>query len=105
MSIVLFNYRKSMCPNLPKEELFELQKLFFSDARIASKLGVSRQYIGSLRKKYDMPSTKTNINSRNKSIAFEFTCRNNVRRISRKYNLSESHLYKIKRTYEKNNEP
>jgi len=93
-----------MCPlRLSKEELLELQKAFFSDAKIARELEVSRQYVGLLRKKYNISSPRSNIKSRNKRVAFEFACKNSVHRISKKFGLSTSHLYKIKRNYEKNN--
>lgn len=78
--------------------------MYSSDAKIARKLGVTRQYVGMLRREFKIPSTRSSLKSRDFKIALAFEGKENVIKISKRFNLSESYLYKIKRKYEKDHE-
>jgi DNA invertase Pin-like site-specific DNA recombinase len=84
--------------NVTKEETRALRDRFGSDAKIADRLGVSRQSIYLLRKRHGIQSKRSMKakKSRNRKIRNEAT-RTGVKRIelSRSFNLSVSQIYRI----------
>lgn len=78
-----------------KEQLQQLQKRYGTDQAIASRLGVTRQAIFKLRKKYDLPAIKNRNDKRNREINHLYTSGISALQLAVKYSLSLPQIYRI----------
>ena len=79
------------------EQLLALQRTYRSDAAIAALYGMSKQGVQRLRVKYGIPASPPDTGKRDDSIRTMRAGGASVSRISRRWNLSETHIYRILR--------
>lgn len=78
-----------------EKKLLQLQKKFKTDAAIGETLGVTRQAVHQLRKKYGISSRTSEIPARNKKIVKLYEDGVAVAELIRMFALSLSQLYRI----------
>ena len=78
-----------------KNQLISLQKKYKTDEAIAKLYGLSRQAIHQLRQKYRIETISDKYNERNSQILELYSSGVSVSKISKKFNLSITHIYRI----------
>lgn len=78
-----------------KEQLQQLQKRYGTDQAIASRLGVTRQAIFKLRKKYELPAIQNRNEKRNREIIHLHSSGITALQLAVKYSLSVAQVYRI----------
>jgi hypothetical protein len=78
-----------------KNQLISLQKKYKTDEAIAKLYGLSRQAIHQLRKKYSIDTIPDKHNERNSQILTLYNNGVSVIKLSKKYSLSITHVYRI----------
>ncbi|MGA2506100.1 MAG: hypothetical protein ABSF80_01310 [Chitinispirillaceae bacterium] len=82
-------------PRLSKAELIKLQKKLTTDDAIGKKFGVTRQAIFQIRKQYGIASNYVKHPARNAKIVSFYKKGTSGTALAKKFDLSESHTYKI----------
>ena len=82
-------------PRIGPEQLAALVRTYRSDSAIASVYGISKQAVQRLRAKYGIPASLPDTSTRDDAIAEMRRLGASVSRIARRYNLSETHIYRI----------
>ncbi|MBD3242408.1 MAG: histone [Chitinivibrionales bacterium] len=80
---------------LSKEKLIKLQKRLKRDAAIGAEVGITRQAVHQLRKKYGIPSVIENNPQRDKEIIKQYKQGTPVADIAKAHDLSISYTYRI----------
>lgn len=78
-----------------EEELIKLQKKYTTDAAIGELVGISRQAVQQLRKKYGIEARTVDTQPRNEQIIQLHSQGKSVNIIAKKYDLSIQQIYKI----------
>lgn len=87
--------RVSTLALINKEELVKLRKRLHSDVCIARELGITKQAVYRLRKKYEITSSRSRIPKRNQKIIESRLAGKSVAAIARKFRLSPPMVYRI----------
>ncbi len=82
-------------PQIGKEQLQQLQKRYGTDQAIGKRLGMSRQSVHKLRKKYDIPAAKNHNNKRNREIIHLFNTGISPVLLAVRFSLSLTQIYRI----------
>jgi len=78
-----------------KKQLISLQKKYKTDEAIAKLYGLSRQAIHQLRKKYNIVTISDKHHERNNQILTLYNSGVSVIKLSKKFNLSTTHVYRL----------
>lgn len=82
-------------PQIGKEQLIQLQKRYGSDQAIGNRLGVSRQAIYKLRKKYEIGATTDRHEKRNREIKHLHSTGIAPIQLAVRFSLSVTQIYRI----------
>jgi len=87
--------------NITKFQLATLQKEHGSDQNIGANIGITRQAVHHLRKKFGLPSLRANSGERNRIIMVAYEKGKTGIEIGQKLGMSSSQIYRIIRSESK----